>query len=172
MSRGFSGREKKISIPWFPMRVCVRSWRRQCSLFIPTLTAFPTTVFNALASLFTVAGNALSKHLTVILSALIKVLEEEKDEVLLVALDESLRALLRSSRKAEHVDATTSWMVRAFGPDPAGAFFSFPDLRCTGQKAMHRRVERALAIYFPPPARNQTSIRLCTASTGCDSRSH
>ena len=49
---------------------------------IPTLIATPMTVFNAraLASLVTVAGNAPSKRLTVILSALIKVLEEEKDE--------------------------------------------------------------------------------------------
>ena len=44
------------------------------------------TMFNAraLASLVTVAGNALSKRLTVILNALVKVLGEENDDELLV----------------------------------------------------------------------------------------
>lgn len=67
-------------------------------VLIPTLIATPMTVFNAraLASLVTVAGNALSKRLTVILNALVKVLEEEKDEELLGAFDEALRALLGS----------------------------------------------------------------------------
>ena len=72
-------------------------------VLIPTLIATPMTVFNAraLASLVTVAGNALSKRLTVILSALIKVLEEEKDEELLAASDEALRALLGSIEDPE-----------------------------------------------------------------------
>lgn len=72
-------------------------------VLIPTLIATPMTVFNAraLASLVTVAGNALSKRLTVILNALIKVLEEEEDEELLVALDETLRALLGSIEDPE-----------------------------------------------------------------------
>ena len=53
---------------------------------ILTLIATPMTMFNAraLASLVTVAGNALSKRLTVILNALVKVLEEENDDELLV----------------------------------------------------------------------------------------
>ena len=61
------------------------------------------SAFNAraLASLVTVAGNALSKRLTVILSALVKVLEEEKDEELVAALDEALRALLASIEDPE-----------------------------------------------------------------------
>jgi hypothetical protein len=72
-------------------------------VLIPTLTAIPMTVFNAhaLASLVTVAGNALSKRLTVILGALVKVLEEEKDAELLAAVDEALRALLVSINDAE-----------------------------------------------------------------------
>ena len=72
-------------------------------VLIPTLIATPMTVFNAraLASLVTVAGNALSKRLTVILSALVKVLEEDKDEELGVALGEALRALLGSIEDAE-----------------------------------------------------------------------
>jgi hypothetical protein len=61
------------------------------------------SVFNAraLASLVTVAGNALSKRLTVILNALVKVLEDEKEEELLTALDEALRALLGSIEDPE-----------------------------------------------------------------------
>jgi hypothetical protein len=41
-------------------------------VLIPTLTAIPMSVFNAraLASLVTVAGNALSRRLTVILNSL------------------------------------------------------------------------------------------------------
>jgi hypothetical protein len=56
------------------------------------------TVFNAraLASLVTVADSALSKRLTVILTALVKVIEDEKDEELLSAVDEALRALFES----------------------------------------------------------------------------
>lgn len=72
-------------------------------VLIPTLTATPMSVFNAhaLASLVTVAGGALSKRLTVILAALVKVIEDDKDEELLEAADEALRALLTSIEDAE-----------------------------------------------------------------------
>ncbi|KAG7441044.1 ARM repeat-containing protein [Guyanagaster necrorhizus] len=72
-------------------------------VLIPTLTATPMTVFNAhaLASLVTVAGNALSKRLTVITSAFVKVIEDEKDEELLSAADEATRALFRSINDVE-----------------------------------------------------------------------
>ncbi|KIK62847.1 hypothetical protein GYMLUDRAFT_242480 [Collybiopsis luxurians FD-317 M1] len=74
-------------------------------VLIPTLTATPMTVFNAraLASLVTVAGNALSKRLTVILNAVVKVLEgpPESDEELKDAVEEALRALLGSINDAE-----------------------------------------------------------------------
>ncbi|KAI6101038.1 armadillo-type protein [Pisolithus croceorrhizus] len=53
------------------------------------------------ASLVTVAGNALSKRLTVILNALVKVFEEDNDEELLGAIDETLRALLGSIEDPE-----------------------------------------------------------------------
>lgn len=61
------------------------------------------TVFNAraLASLVTVAGSALSKRLTVILGALVKVTEDEKDEELSEAIDEAIRALFVSIDDAE-----------------------------------------------------------------------
>jgi hypothetical protein len=57
------------------------------------------TVFNAraLGSLVTVAGNALSKRLTVILTAIVKVLEDSDLEAELKdAIGEALRALLAS----------------------------------------------------------------------------
>jgi hypothetical protein len=61
------------------------------------------TVFNAraLATLVTVADGALSKRLTVILSALVKVVEDEKDEELLSAIEEALRALFGSVGDSE-----------------------------------------------------------------------
>ncbi|EIW80197.1 ARM repeat-containing protein [Coniophora puteana RWD-64-598 SS2] len=72
-------------------------------VLIPTLIATPMTVFNAhaLASLVTVAGNALSKRLTVLLNALAKVLEEEKDEEVVEAVEEALNSLLESIEDAE-----------------------------------------------------------------------
>lgn len=63
------------------------------------------TVFNAraLASLVTVAGNALSKRLTVILNAIVNVLEGRSapDEELKAAVNEALEALLGSINDAE-----------------------------------------------------------------------
>ena len=61
------------------------------------------TIFNAraLASLVTVADSALSKRLTVILTALVKVVEDDKDEELLYAVDEALRALFGSINDPE-----------------------------------------------------------------------
>lgn len=91
-------------------------------VLIPTLIATPMTVFNAraLASLVTVAGNALSKRLTVILSALVKVLEEDKDEELGAALDEALRALLGSIEDAEGLNTLMllllGWCVSVWCP--------------------------------------------------------
>ena len=56
------------------------------------------TVFNAraLASLVTVAGNALSRRLTVILNSLVKVSEDEIDDELRSAVDEAISALFSS----------------------------------------------------------------------------
>jgi hypothetical protein len=64
------------------------------------------TVFNAraLASLVTVAGNALSKRLTVVLTALVKVMEstdDSTDEELRIAVDEAVLALLGSISDVE-----------------------------------------------------------------------
>jgi len=61
------------------------------------------TVFNcrALSSLVSVAGNALSRRLTVILSALVKTFEDGPDEELKSAVDEALRAIFKSVDDAE-----------------------------------------------------------------------
>jgi hypothetical protein len=64
------------------------------------------TVFNAraLASLVTVAGSALSKRLTVVLTALVKITEstgDSRDDELRTAVDEAVHALLSSISDAE-----------------------------------------------------------------------
>ena len=61
------------------------------------------TVFNAraLASLVTVAGNALSRRLTVILNSLVKMLEDEIDDELREAVDEAINALFSSINDPE-----------------------------------------------------------------------
>ncbi|KAI0657693.1 ARM repeat-containing protein [Cubamyces menziesii] len=75
-------------------------------ILLPTLTAIPMSAFNAraLASLVTVAGSALSRRLTVVLTALVKVNESqdvEKDEELKAAVDEAIHALMSSICDAE-----------------------------------------------------------------------
>ncbi|KAJ6493600.1 armadillo-type protein [Mycena vitilis] len=72
-------------------------------VLIPTLTAIPMTLFNAraLAALVTVAGGALSRRLTAIMSALVRVVEEDQDEELQAAVDEAIRALFASISDAE-----------------------------------------------------------------------
>ena len=125
-------------------------------------------VFNAraLAAPVTAAGNALRKRLTVIPNALIKIVEEEKDEQLFYPLDEALLALLASIEDPEGLNTLMLLFHGWYTHSVLSAFFSFSDLRCTGRKAMHRRVGRALAIYFPSSARNRISIRLGTTWTG------
>jgi hypothetical protein len=69
------------------------------------------TAFNAraLASLVTVAGNALSKRLTVVLTALVKVTEsstiDSVDEELQIAVDEATVALLSSIADSEGLNS-------------------------------------------------------------------
>ncbi|KAG9080780.1 translational activator of GCN4, partial [Ceratobasidium sp. 370] len=72
-------------------------------VLIPTLIAQPITASNAraFASLVTVAGNALSKRLTQILTALIKSIESEQDEETAEAVKEAVQALLGSISDAE-----------------------------------------------------------------------
>jgi hypothetical protein len=69
------------------------------------------TAFNAraLASLVTVAGSALSKRLTVVLTALVKVIEsstiDSVDEELRNAADEAIVALLSSIDDSEGLNS-------------------------------------------------------------------
>ena len=72
-------------------------------VLIPTLIASPMTVFNAhaLASLVTVAGNALSKRLTQVLTALVDYKENTTEEELSAAIDETIKALLGSISDVE-----------------------------------------------------------------------
>lgn len=72
-------------------------------ILIPTLISSPITSFNAraLASLVTVAGNALNRRLNTILGALVYALESEQDIELLVDINEAIRALLASISDAE-----------------------------------------------------------------------
>ena len=75
-------------------------------VLIPTLTTIPMTVFNAraLASLVTVAGNALSRRLSVILGTLVKAnesLDDQPDEDLQEALEEAIESLLASVNDPE-----------------------------------------------------------------------
>jgi hypothetical protein len=67
-------------------------------VLIPTLIATPMTAFNAraLASLVTVAGAALSKRLTIILTALIRAVENQTDEELKSDINQAISALLGS----------------------------------------------------------------------------
>ncbi|KIY43656.1 translational activator GCN1 [Fistulina hepatica ATCC 64428] len=72
-------------------------------VLIPTLTAIPMTIFNAraLASLIAVAGEALSRRITTIINALVKVLESDPEEKLREAATEALRTLFQSIDDAE-----------------------------------------------------------------------
>jgi hypothetical protein len=82
------------------------------------------TVFNAkaLASLVTVAGNALSRRLTVILGALVKVLEEESEGEgeLRDAVDEAIHASLESIDDAEGLNTLMltllGWYIAFYFP--------------------------------------------------------
>ena len=86
-------------------------------VLIPTLTAIPMTVFNAraLASLVTVAGNALSRRLTVIVDALVKVSEDDIDDELRGAVDEALHALFSSISDPEGLNTVMLLLLGWYG---------------------------------------------------------
>lgn len=71
------------------------------------------TVFNAraLASLVTVAGNALSRRLNVILTALVKVMEGSPNEELAEAVDEAIRAIMSSVSDAEGLNTLMMLLI-------------------------------------------------------------
>lgn len=72
-------------------------------ILVPTLITSPMTLFNAhaLGSLVTMAGNALSRKLTVVVGALVQELETTTDEELGDAVRETLETLLGSIVDAE-----------------------------------------------------------------------
>jgi hypothetical protein len=86
-------------------------------VLIPTLTAIPMTAFNAraIASLVTVAGNALSRRLTVILSSLVKASEDDIDEELRSAVDEAFHALHSSVRDPEGLNTVMLLLLGWYG---------------------------------------------------------
>ena len=71
------------------------------------------TVFNAraLASLVTVAGNSLSRRLTVILNSLVKVSEDEIDDELRSAVDEAINASFSSINDAEGLNTLMMLLI-------------------------------------------------------------
>jgi len=71
------------------------------------------SVFNAraLASLVTVAGNALSRRLTVILNSLVKVSESNIDDELREAVDEAIHALFSSVSDAEGLNTVMMMLI-------------------------------------------------------------
>lgn len=71
------------------------------------------TVFNAraLASLVTVAGNSLSRRLTVILNALVKVFEDSLEDELREAVDEAIEALFSSVSDAEGLNTVMMLLI-------------------------------------------------------------
>jgi hypothetical protein len=71
------------------------------------------SVFNAraLASLVTVAGNALSRRLTIILNSLVKVSESNINEELREAVDEAIHALFSSVSDAEGLNTVMMLLI-------------------------------------------------------------
>ncbi|CAE6418409.1 unnamed protein product [Rhizoctonia solani] len=82
-------------------------------VLIPSLITQPITISNAraMASLVTVAGNALSKRLTQILTALVKSLEAEEDEETREAVKEATTALLGSISDAEGLNTLMMLLI-------------------------------------------------------------
>ena len=74
-------------------------------VLIPTLIAQPITAFNAraLGSLVKVAGSALNRRLDTLLSALVKSLETEKSEEILVELRAAIESLLAAVTDSDGV---------------------------------------------------------------------
>ncbi|CAI2178661.1 6583_t:CDS:10, partial [Funneliformis geosporum] len=88
-------------------------------VLIPTLIQTPITSFNAraLASLVTVAGPALNKRLTQILSALIVSLGTETDEHVILELQETEKALILSIDNAEGLQTLMTMLFEAVKSD-------------------------------------------------------
>jgi hypothetical protein len=119
------------------------------------------SVFNAraLATLVTVAGNALSKRLTVILNALVK--EDENmgsgdGSELKEAIEEALRALLSSINDPEGLN-TLMLLLLGWYDKMCPACATFTDSLCPGQDMTLLNDESALAICLPFSAKKPNS---------------
>lgn len=98
------------------------------------------TVFNAraLASLVSVAGAALSKRLTVILNAIVKVMETQpldEDEELRSAVDEALRTLLESVCDAEGLNTLMMLLLGWYVEEHSSLRDPSPNSMVTGPRA-------------------------------------
>lgn len=105
-------------------------------ILIPTLTSTPITAFNAraLASLVTVAGNALSKRLNTILGALVPAIESERDSELLHDMNDAIKALLASISDAEGLNTL---MLLLLGWSVVKVFLCslMPDIHIQGERS-------------------------------------
>jgi hypothetical protein len=129
------------------------------------------TVFNAraLASLVTVAGSALSRRLTVILNAVVRVLEEDKDEELLTALDEAIKALLASINDLEGLNTLMMTLIGWYVVPYLYTDLLVNVIGIPGQRVTSHQEESAPAAYLPPFVKFRNSIPRCTVLTGCGS---
>lgn len=91
-------------------------------ILIPTLIKLPISAFNAqaLASLVTVAGNALNRRLSQILDALQKSAETEKDEETKETLNAATRAVLASVHDTEGLHMLMLHLL-GLAKDPRGS---------------------------------------------------
>ncbi|KAI8374572.1 armadillo-type protein [Radiomyces spectabilis] len=109
-------------------------------VLIPTLIATPMSAFNAraLGSLVTVAGSALNRRLSVILSAIVESRMMETDEEVLEQLSTTTIALMKSIEDEDGLATlistlqeyarSESWEKRAVACDITASFYSETDL--------------------------------------------
>lgn len=137
------------------------------------------TVFNAraLASLVTVAGNALSKRLNVVLTSLVKELESQtktEETELKSALEEALQALLQSISDAEGLNTLMmvllGWSViyLVFPPLTLGALAKWFHI---GQNMNQWIAALVLAISWPASVKFPKWMIRYIASIGSDNLS-
>ncbi|CDS01548.1 related to translation activator GCN1 [Sporisorium scitamineum] len=110
-------------------------------VLVPTLIAQPITSFNAraLAVLVRVAGSALNRRLSNILTALSKALDTEKDETILADLHTAVEALLASVSDVDDLHQTMllllGWAGSNTSPQQRVAGCSFFKVFCQVKKA-------------------------------------
>ncbi|OAD81494.1 hypothetical protein PHYBLDRAFT_129715 [Phycomyces blakesleeanus NRRL 1555(-)] len=116
-------------------------------VLIPTLLAVPITAFNAraLGSLVTVAGSALNRRLTTILSALVESRMVEEDEEVLEQLTITTNTLMMSIEDEEGLDTLMTTLQEYVRSD-------FPEKRacaCDITAAFYTQSELDASEYVP-----------------------